>query len=167
MDPLTTHLLQTGWELIFEPYLSWWFEFIDNLDNRFGNSSVLTRTQTQHDGPEPLLPLPESEKARDGQDSKPGQQRPRVLTACRLNTGRTAREVPAAAATEIQTQTATETAAWTAKWTWIIPNTHFSEKVQDSPNPNPESEGSRQSRSRPDSRFEPGGEMLNVKVWWK
>jgi len=50
-DPLTTHLIQTGWELTLEPYPSQQFWFTDDPDRHLGNSSVWTRTQTQSDGP--------------------------------------------------------------------------------------------------------------------
>jgi len=56
-DPLTTHLIQTGWEFTMEPYPSGKFGFIDDRDRQFGNGSVWTRTRTRSDGPEPLLTL--------------------------------------------------------------------------------------------------------------
>jgi hypothetical protein len=61
MDPLggllTTRPIQTGWEISIEPYPNWQFGCVDNPDNQFGNSSVLARTRTRSDGPEPLLTL--------------------------------------------------------------------------------------------------------------
>jgi len=54
-DPLTTHPIQTGWEFTMEPYPSGQFGFIDDPDRQFGNGSLWTQTQTQGDGPEPLL----------------------------------------------------------------------------------------------------------------
>jgi len=56
-DPLTTRLIQTGWEFTMEPYPSGQFWFIDDPDHLFGNSSVWTRTRTRSDGPELLLTL--------------------------------------------------------------------------------------------------------------
>ena len=56
-DPLTTHPIQTGWEICIEPYPNRQFRYIDNPDRQYGNGSVLTRTRTQSDGPEPLLTL--------------------------------------------------------------------------------------------------------------
>jgi len=40
-----------------EPYPSGQFGFIDDPDRKFANGSVWTRTRTQSDSPEPLLPL--------------------------------------------------------------------------------------------------------------
>ena len=40
-----------------EPYPSWQFGYIDDLDPQFGNRLVWTRTQTQSDSPELLLTL--------------------------------------------------------------------------------------------------------------
>ena len=56
-DPLTTRPIQTGWEICSEPYPNRQFGCVDNPDHQFGNSSVLTRTRTRSDGPEPLLTL--------------------------------------------------------------------------------------------------------------
>jgi hypothetical protein len=56
-DPLTTRPIQTGWELTMEQCLTGQFVFIDDPDCHFGNCSVLTRTCTRSDGPEPLLTL--------------------------------------------------------------------------------------------------------------
>ena len=56
-DPLTTRLIQTGWEFTMEPYPSGQFGLIDDPDRQFGNGSVWTRTRTRSDGPEPLLTL--------------------------------------------------------------------------------------------------------------
>jgi len=62
MDPLgnllTPRPIQTGWEFTIEPYPGGRFGYIDDLDSRFGNGSVCTRTRTQSDGPEMLLTLP-------------------------------------------------------------------------------------------------------------
>jgi len=55
--PLTTRPIQTGWEFTIELYPSRRFGFIDNLDLQLGSGSGWTRTQTQSDGPEPLLTL--------------------------------------------------------------------------------------------------------------
>jgi len=45
----TTRLIQMGWELTFELYPSWWFEYIDSPDWQFrkGSSGSLTQTETQ------------------------------------------------------------------------------------------------------------------------
>ena len=56
-DPLTTRPIQTGWEICIEPYPNRRFGCVDNPDRQFGNGSVLTRTRTRSDGPEPLLTL--------------------------------------------------------------------------------------------------------------
>jgi len=56
-DPLTTRPIQTGWEICIEPYPNRRFGCFDNPDCQFGKGSVLTRTQTRSDGPEPLLTL--------------------------------------------------------------------------------------------------------------
>ena len=56
-DPLTTRPIPTGWEICIEPYPNRRFGCVDNPDRQFGNSSVLTRTRTRSDGPEPLLTL--------------------------------------------------------------------------------------------------------------
>jgi len=60
MDLLTTHPIQTGWEISIEPYPCGRFGSIDNPDRQFGNSSVPTQTKTRSDGPEPLLQLAET-----------------------------------------------------------------------------------------------------------
>jgi len=57
-DPLKTSQIKTGWEFTIELYPSWWFGYVDNLDCRFGNCSVSTRTRTQCDSPEQLRILP-------------------------------------------------------------------------------------------------------------
>jgi len=54
-DPLTTRPILTGWEFTSEPYPSWQFGFMDNLDCQFGNSPDWTQTRTRSDGLEPLL----------------------------------------------------------------------------------------------------------------
>jgi hypothetical protein len=54
-DPLTTRLIQTGWEFTMEPYPSGQFALIDDPDRQIGNGSVWTRTWTRSDGPEPFL----------------------------------------------------------------------------------------------------------------
>jgi len=56
-DPLTTRPIQMGWEFTMEPYPSGQFAFIDDPDRQYGKGSVWTRTQTQSEGPEPLLTL--------------------------------------------------------------------------------------------------------------
>ena len=56
-DQLTTHRIQTDWEISIEPYTSWRFRCIDNLDHQWGDGSVQTRTCTWSDGPELLLTL--------------------------------------------------------------------------------------------------------------
>jgi len=56
-DPLTTRLIQTGWEFTMEPDPSRQFGFIHDPERQFGNGSVWTRTRTRSDSPEPLLTL--------------------------------------------------------------------------------------------------------------
>jgi len=56
-NPLTTRPIQTGWEFTIEPYPSWEFGFIDDLDSQFVNFEVWIRTRTRSDGPEPFLSL--------------------------------------------------------------------------------------------------------------
>jgi len=56
-NPLSTRPIQTGREYSIEPYPNARFGFIDNPDRQFGAGSVLTRTRTRSDGPEPLLTL--------------------------------------------------------------------------------------------------------------
>jgi hypothetical protein len=56
-DPLATRPMRMGWEFTIEQYPDWWFGFIDITGRQFVNSSILTRTQTRHDGPELLLTL--------------------------------------------------------------------------------------------------------------
>ena len=56
-DPLTTHPVQTGWELCIELYPDWWFGWIDNPDRQFGNGLGLTRTWTRRNGMELLLTI--------------------------------------------------------------------------------------------------------------
>jgi hypothetical protein len=56
-DPLTICPIQTSWEICIEPYPNWQFGCVDNPDRQFGTGSVLTRTRTRSDGPEPLLTL--------------------------------------------------------------------------------------------------------------
>jgi len=56
-DPLPNHPIQTSWEFTIESYPSWRFGFIGDPDRQFSSGSVPTRTQTQSDGPEPLLTL--------------------------------------------------------------------------------------------------------------
>ena len=60
-DPLKTHPIQTGREMSIQPYPNRQFWFIDDPDRQFGDGSVLTRTRTRSDGPEPLLTLLTSE----------------------------------------------------------------------------------------------------------
>jgi len=57
-DPLTTRPIQTGWEICIEPYPNWRCGCVDNPDRQFGTGSVVTRTQTRSDGPEPSLTQP-------------------------------------------------------------------------------------------------------------
>jgi hypothetical protein len=65
-DMLTTYPIQTGCEFNFERYPSWQFGFIDNPDLKFRNGSVLSRTRTRIDGPEPLptpgMTVPDSQQ---------------------------------------------------------------------------------------------------------
>ena len=56
-EPLRTRPIQTGREMSIEPYPNLQFGFVDNPDRQFGAGSVLTRTRTRTDGPEPLLTL--------------------------------------------------------------------------------------------------------------
>jgi len=56
-DTLTSPTISPGSEGTIEPYLSWSFRNIDNLDCQFGNVSVWTRTRTRSDCPEPLPTL--------------------------------------------------------------------------------------------------------------
>jgi len=57
-NPLITHPLQTGREMLIEPYQNWQFQLINNPDRQCGSSSVLTLTRTWSNGPESLLTLP-------------------------------------------------------------------------------------------------------------
>jgi len=61
MDPLgetlTTPPILMVWEFIMEPYRNGLFRFIDNSDPQFTKGSVLTRTRTGSDGPDPFLTL--------------------------------------------------------------------------------------------------------------
>jgi len=59
-DLLRTRPIQKGWEFTIEPFPSWWFGFIENLDRQFGNRLVWTRTHARIDCPEPSLTLVES-----------------------------------------------------------------------------------------------------------
>ena len=56
-NPLTIRPIQTGWEFTMQPDLSRQFRFIDDLDHRFDNGSVWTRSRIRSDGPGPLLTL--------------------------------------------------------------------------------------------------------------
>jgi hypothetical protein len=56
-DTLRTRPIQMGWEMSIEPYPKRQFRNIDDPDRQFGDGSVLTRTLTRSDGPEPLLTL--------------------------------------------------------------------------------------------------------------
>ena len=55
---LTTHPIQTGWELSIELYPNWQCRIIADPECVFHDSSVSTLTQTQSGGLEPLLTLP-------------------------------------------------------------------------------------------------------------
>ena len=67
-NPLTTHPIQTGWEISIELCLNWRFRCIDNPDRQFVNGYVPTRTQTRSDDAEPFLTLP----VEDGDSSIEG-----------------------------------------------------------------------------------------------
>jgi hypothetical protein len=54
---LKTRPIQTGREMSMEPYPNGQFGFIDDPDRQSGSGSVLTRTRTRSDGPDPLLTL--------------------------------------------------------------------------------------------------------------
>jgi len=56
-NPLTTHHIQTGWEITIEQYPKWQFGCIGKQDRKFGKGSVPTQTQIRSDSPEPLLIL--------------------------------------------------------------------------------------------------------------
>jgi hypothetical protein len=56
-DPLTRRRIETGWEVTMQVSLCQQFGFIDDPDHQFGNRTVWTRTPTQNDCLEPLLPL--------------------------------------------------------------------------------------------------------------
>jgi len=59
-DQLTTHPIETGWDISIEAYLSRHFGCTGNRDNECGNGSVVTRTRTESDSLEPLPKLGES-----------------------------------------------------------------------------------------------------------
>jgi hypothetical protein len=54
-NPLRTCAIQTGREMLIEPYPISEFGFIDNADCKSGSGSVPTRTQTRRDGPDLML----------------------------------------------------------------------------------------------------------------
>jgi len=54
-DLLTTHPIQTVWEITIERYLSWRFGIIDHPDSQFGNPSLSTWTWTRPHVADPLL----------------------------------------------------------------------------------------------------------------
>jgi len=54
---LTTHPIETGWEVSNQLYPSGQFRCIDDPDRQFGDSSVLIQTWTQSDSLDPLLTL--------------------------------------------------------------------------------------------------------------
>ena len=56
-NPPRTRPIQTGREMLMEPYPNQQVGSIDNLDGQSGTGSVLTRTRTRSDSPEPLLTL--------------------------------------------------------------------------------------------------------------
>jgi len=56
-DLLTSSPIQMGWEICIEPDPNRRFGCVDNPDRQFGNGSVLTRTRTRSDVPEPLQTL--------------------------------------------------------------------------------------------------------------
>jgi len=55
--PLRTRPIQTGREMLIEPYPNWQCGFIDDPDHRSRTGSVPTRTRIRSDGPQPLLTL--------------------------------------------------------------------------------------------------------------
>jgi len=57
-NPLTSPLIQMGWEISIEPYANRRFVWIGNTDHRFGKCSVLNPTPTWTDSPESSLTLP-------------------------------------------------------------------------------------------------------------
>jgi hypothetical protein len=65
-DPLRTRPIQTGREMLIETYPNRQFRFIDDPDCQFGNCSVLTRTRTGGDSPEPVLTLSPAKHNRLG-----------------------------------------------------------------------------------------------------
>ena len=56
-NPLRTRPIQTGREMTMEPYPNRQFRFINDPDRQYGSGSVLTRSRTRSDGPDPLLTL--------------------------------------------------------------------------------------------------------------
>jgi len=95
--------------------------------------------------------------------AKAGQQRARGLTARRQIAGWRARQVPAAVASKAQTKTSTQTAVRTTIWTQTYGNNHSSEKIGDSPTPNPKAEDTRHPRLCADDWIQFGGETPNFK----
>ena len=60
-NPLKTRPIQTGREMLMEPYPNRQFGFIDDPDRQSGSGLVPTRTRTRSDGPDPLLTLASAE----------------------------------------------------------------------------------------------------------
>jgi len=58
-NPLGTRPIQTGREMLMEPYVNRQFGLIDDPDRKSGSGSVPSRTRTPSDGPDPLLILME------------------------------------------------------------------------------------------------------------
>jgi hypothetical protein len=56
-DPLKTRAIQTGWEMLIEPYPNQQFGCIDSPDRQFAHGSVPTWTRTRSDGLELFLTL--------------------------------------------------------------------------------------------------------------
>ena len=99
-------------------------------------------------------------------DCKGEQQRPSGLTAFRHSAWQWAEGVLATAATKTLTQTTTQTAVWTATWTQTQANTHSSQKVIDSPTPDPESDGGHQYSPCPEVWIWPGKEISYFRRKW-
>jgi len=71
-NPLRTCPIQMGREMSIESYLNRQFGYIDDPDHHYSDVWVPTRTQTQSDGPEPLLTPPmQCHSARQRTDDLP------------------------------------------------------------------------------------------------
>ena len=56
-NPVTTHPIQTAWEISIERYRNWQFRCIDDPDCQFDNGLVSTRSRIGSDSSAPLLTL--------------------------------------------------------------------------------------------------------------